>query len=226
VAALPAVPATLRVALLVEADTVAPCLTRFFVTYTGTAPSDAQLTTFNGAVASAWGSDIAPLVDTNSVLIQIESIDLTSSTSAVATTTESTAGTRSGTQLPAQLAMVTSYEIARRYRGGHPRGYWRAGITTDLGQPRAWATGFVTSFQSGVNSFFTAVLAATWSGAGTLTQSNVSYYEGFTPTPYPPSGRYKNVSKLRVGGPVVDTVTSRVARSSVGTQRRREAFVD
>lgn len=223
--ALPNVSKVLKVALSGTFSSGQVWLSRFYIGYTGTAPLVADLVTFNTAVATAYGADLKTLLPPVNVLTQIETIDLTSPTSAVAIDTVSVAGTRSGSPVPAQVCLVSSYEIARRYRGGHPRGYWPWGVQTDIASAGSWATAFTSACTTGLNSFFTALVAAGWSGAGTLSQKNVSYYSGFTVVTNPVTGRARNVPTLRVT-PLQDPVTSIVSRISYGTQRRREAFID
>lgn len=201
-------------------------LTRFYTQYTGTAPTNAQLTTFDASIATAYTANLRALCDAPCVLTQIESADLSSATGAVDTSAVSIAGTRAtANALPAQVCMVNSYEISRRYRGGHPRGYWRQGVPADLATDQTWAAAFISAVNTGMSAFYTAIAAAGWTAAGTLTHVNVSYYNGFTVVINPITGRARNVPTLRVS-PVIDTVSSVVARTSIGTQRRREAFVD
>ncbi len=224
--ALPDVPGVVRTALSGTFASGQVWLTRYYMHYTGTAPTNAQLATYDAAAVTAYGADLKSLVDSDRVLTQVESVDLTSPTSAVDITAASVAGSGSSTlELPAQIAVVTSYEIARRYRGGHPRGYWPFGATANILSPGQWTAAFVASALTGFNSYFSAIVGAGWTGAGTITHVNVSYYEGFTVVTSPTTGRARNVPTLR-GTPLVDTVNSVVVRQSFGTQRRREAFVD
>jgi hypothetical protein len=99
------------------------------------------------------------------------------------------------------------------------------GTPSDSSQPGQWNNAFVTAVQTGVTNFFTAVLGAGWTGAGTLTHVNVSYYSGFHVVTDPLTGRARNVPLVRVS-PVIDTVTTIVARASFGEQRRRNQFID
>jgi hypothetical protein len=200
-------------------------LTRFFTSYSGTAPTNADLQEFDADVGEAIDSNIKALTNNAYTFTQVESIDLTSPTAAIDTSAVSVQGTNSGTYISAQACMVVSYEIARRYRGGHPRGYWTPGATEELENPRFWETDYQAAYQSAIDSFFTSVAASGWSGAGTLTHVNVSYFAGFTVVTSPTTGRARNVPTPRVT-PVVDPVTSTIARSTVGTQRRREHFID
>lgn len=193
--------------------------------YTGTAPTAANLSTFNTAANTAWTGNLKGECGSEIVLTQIESTDLTSALGAQAVTGVSNAGNRSGGLIPSSACMVTSYEIARRYRGGHPRGYWPFGTDTDVSTELVWAGAFLTSINSSLPAFIAALVAAVWSGGGTLSQVNVSYYHGFTVVTDPVTGRARNKPTLRVS-PTIDAVTSIVARASIGTQRRRLSFVN
>jgi hypothetical protein len=199
-------------------------LTRFYTQYTGTAPVNADLASFDTAIDTAFNTNLKPLMNGDKTALQIESVDLTSPTAAVDIKSISRVGTRAGGVLPAQICVVQSYGIARRYRGGHPRGYWPFGSDSDLSVDDIWIAGSVTAFDNGLDAFFTAVAAAGWAGAGTLTHVNVSYFAGFTVVVSPTTGRARNVPTLR-GSPVVDPVTSTTVRASIGTQRRRAAFI-
>lgn len=199
-------------------------LTRHYIQYTGTAPTNAQLHTFDASVITAYTAQVNPLQDNQTELTQVASVDLTSATGAVDITSAALVGSRSGAFLPGQDCMVISYEIARRYRGGHPRGYWPMGVQADLLNTRLWSTTFTGSVLTAMNAYFAALIAAGWTGAGTLSQVNVSYYNGFTVVTNPITHRARNVPTVRVS-PTIDAVTSITPRQYVGTQRRREAFI-
>lgn len=223
--ALPNVANVIRVALGFDLENVPVALTRFYIAFTGTAPTVANLASFNSAINSAMTADLASLLNSSSIITSIESIDLTSSTGAVDTSVTAVDGTRTGTVLPADTSLVASYTIARRYRGGHPRGYWPLGTATDLASNRSWSSSFVTAGNTGLTNFFAAVLAGGWTGSGTLTHVNVSYFHGFTVVTNPLTGRARNVPTVRVT-PLQDVVTGIACKPSVGTQRRRLQFQD
>lgn len=223
--ALPDAPGVIRTALSGSIVGGGGWLVRHYIHYSGTAPTNAQLATFDGSVVSAYGTDLKGLAQPSWVLTQVESADLSSPTSAVDITAASVAGTRAGTGLDAQTCVVTSYKIARRYRGGHPRGYWPWGVSGDTSTVVDWSPTFVTTCTTQLNAYFTALLAAGWTGAGTLTHVNVSYFKGFTVVVNPITGRARNVPTLRVA-PTVDTVTGITVQPSIGTQRRRVGFID
>lgn len=201
--------------------TVHPNLqTRFYIKYTGTAPTVAQLQTFANSIVTAFGTNLAALTSVNITGVQVTCQDLSSSTGAVAISSTTSAGTRAGTEAPVQSAMGIRYNIARRYRGGKPKGFWPFGVQADQADVAHWSVAFANTCATNIGAFFTAILAAGWTGAGTLTQVNVSYFAGFTTvirTPF----RARNVPNLRQGGPITDLVTSYTSVTTMYSQRRR-----
>lgn len=221
--ALPDVPSVLRIQLT-GTKGANPWLTRFFLQYGGTAPTNTQLATFNAALLTTYNTNIKPLADNVTALLQIQTQDLTSPTAAVSVSAVSSTGTRGATGLTSESAVVVSYKIGRRYRGGHSRGYWPWGVQGDTATEHSWLAASVTAFGTGYAAFQTALAAAGWAGAGTIAQVGVSYYQGFTNVAGP-TGRMRPKSTIRGGGPVVDAVTSIQVQSFIGSQRRRIGFV-
>lgn len=195
-------------------------LTRFFISYTGSVPSAAELVTFAGAIATAYGTDVKAIVDEQTTLETVTVTDLSSDDGAQGEASPGTVGTLAGDFLDASACGLMGYEINRRYRGGHARGYWRVGVYADLANPQQWTPDVIAGFAGDISAFFSAVVGAGWSGAGTLIHVNVSFYEGFTVVVSPTTHRARNIPTLRVT-PQVDTVTSIVGRVNIGTQRRR-----
>lgn len=222
---LPSAAGCLRCALKWGLGDGTPALSRFFLHYSGTAPTNAQLNTFATAISTAYGTNLKSLMDTGGALLEIDVDDLSSSTGSVGVWTGAISGTRGSAFIGAGSALVESYKIARRYRGGHPRGYFPFGIQSDLSDRNTWKGTFTAACDTGFAAFFAAVNAAGWTGAGTIKQVNVSYYHGFTVVTNPVTGRARNVPTLR-GTPLVDDVTSLFTQASVGSQRRRDAFAD
>ena len=198
-------------------------ISRFFEHYSGTAPVNADLATMASTVFTAWGTNLKSLMDTGGALIEVDIIDLSSSTGAGGSSTGSTSGTRGASFIGASSCLVASYKIARRFRGGHARGYWPFGIQTDLNDRNTWKSTFTSAAKTGLDAFFTAVAAAGWGAAGTLTHISVSYYSGFTVVTNPITHRARNVPTLR-GTPLRDDVQTVVANAQVGSQRRRDAY--
>lgn len=216
----PDVPKTLRVAVSVVDDQARQLVSRFYISFTGSNPTAAQLNTFCTSVSSAWNTDLAALHANVLTLDEVTAVDLTSNIGAEGSSVATHAGTRGSAILPASIAFVVSYEILRRYRGGHPRGYWPFGVEGDLASEGTWLGTTVTAVEAAFIAFMAAVEAAGWSGAGTLTHSNVSFFEGFEAVENPVTHRYRNIPQLRIP-PLIDTVSSYIARATIGSQRRR-----
>jgi hypothetical protein len=199
-----------------------PFINRFHVHYTGTAPTSVELASFATTVLTAWGAALAGVSGTDRSFTGLEAIDLSTPTSAQAAVTGAVGGTMGGGILPASACVVMAGKVARRYRGGHPRLYLALGDDTVVDTTRLWDTAWLATVLTAWSGFITALEGAGWAGAGTLAPCNVSYYEGYHLVTYP-SLRSRDVPLLRVGGPVVDDITSWVTRVPIGSQRRRMA---
>lgn len=198
-----------------------PIANSFHVQYSGTAPTPTDLGTFANAIFEAWGTNMAAVQDTGTEIALVTCTDLSSPTAAVGVSTEDViAGSRTGTAVPADLAVVAKQAIARRYRGGHPKNFLRVGVLADLNDIKSWTSGFVTSVQSAWGTFMDTVLAAIWTGAGVLLEVAVSYFLGYTNFTEI-SGRVRAVPTPRTGGPLVDAVVGTIIDSALGSQRRR-----
>lgn len=217
--ALPDVPKTLRIALRMSLNEDTDLINRFFIEYLGTAPTSPQLDTYAASVSTAWGAHLKALMTSNGALEEVHIIDLSSSTAAIGDDGSHIAGTRAGLQLSAAACVVLKLQIARRYRGGHPRLYLPFGSAPDLSDAQRWGSTFLGNVVTGWTSFLTDITAAGWTSAGTLQPINVSYFQGFTNVTYP-SGRTKPVPTRRIT-PVKDLVLSHTTNPKVASQRRR-----
>lgn len=218
--ALPAAPGVLKVVMPVAMASDPTALSRIFIKYTGTAPTAAQLVTFADAVSTAWNTNLASLETSQDVFGPVFVEDLSSSTGAVGTGTTTHAGTRAGVSLPDGVCVNIQFQIARRYRGGKPKIFQHFGMGADLANNGTWGSVFIGAVSTGWTAFQAAVLAAVWTGGGTLSQVNVSYFSGFTVVTNPITHRARNVPTLR-GAPVIDTITGFAVEVGVASQRRR-----
>jgi hypothetical protein len=218
--ALPAVPSTIRVQWKGSQSVDLDIINRMYFQYSGSSPTAAQLNTMASTVATAWNSDMGSVTNSGYTLTEVIIEDLNSSTGAVGTATVSHGGPRGGNGSSLAQAMLVNFTLARRYRGGKPRIYLPPPASTDYNTPDAWTTGVITATTTAIQSFISGIIAAVWTGGGTLTQVNVSYYEGFTVFTGP-TGRARNIPKLRTGGPQVDAITSSAANIKPANQRRR-----
>ena len=224
---LPAQPSTLAVELKHTYSNDTDVQVKQFWQYAGTAPTDAELNTFSSAVEAAWASHVAPLSSSDVVLVEVVSTDLTSDTASRGTWTGSTAGSVGTAPLSAQDCFLQGFTVARRYRGGKPRSYWPLGVAADLLDPQHWTSGFLSSVETGLAAYATAIEGAGWSGAGSIVQVNVSYYNGFKIVGGPYPLRTRNIPLVRgsgaPAGPVIppDVITGATYSPLLATQRRR-----
>lgn len=217
---LPAAGAVIRVQLKATQAEDLDVLSRFYLGYSGPAPTDAQLNTFCTAVGTAWNSDLAAIHATNVTLVEVLAEDLSTLSAAVGLAVVAHAGTDASGALPSGAATLINFAIARRYRGGKPRIYLPAGASDKLYDGQKWQAAFVTAVNTAWAAFITACQAAPWSGATVTGQVNVSYYAGFASAQNPVTKRWRNYNLPRVT-PVVDSVVSIATSARIASQRRR-----
>lgn len=192
---------------------------RFYLKYTGSAPSSGDLTTLATDVSAAWGTHMAGQVSSAESLHGVTIVDLASYTGAEGVWTGTVAGVRTGSALPASACAVINHSITRRYRGGRPRTYFRCGVNGDLETNNTWTTSFTGLVLTGWQAFIAEILGES-PGDITLTDIvNISYYEGFTVFTSP-SGRARNIPTPRTT-PVLDNIVNSSVATKVGSQRRR-----
>lgn len=220
--ALPPVAGALRVRLLFTIGTKANQGIRYYLAWSGTAPTPEMLDTYGGDIVTAFSGAGRPqsVMNEQNELTGVILEDLTSDEAAVGEVGATVSGSVDSAALSADACVVQSLDISRRYRGGHPRTYWPLGSAADLVSNQAWSTTAVASFAAAIGAFATATQGITISGTNIGSQLNISYYQGFTPVLNPITGRYRNVPKLRVT-PAVDDISSFRIESYVGSQRRR-----
>ena len=190
------------------------------IQYSGTAPTNTDLSSFNTAVANAYANHLKSLTSDKWTMTEVMSTDLTSPTSAQAIDGFGVAGTASGF-LPADACAVISQFIGRRYRGGHAKQFWPLGVESNLLDPSNWNSTFLSAFNTAYGAYRADVQSGVWSGGGTLTPVMVSYYSGFTNVTYP-TGRMRAVPTRRTT-PLVDIVVNEAPRVTIGSQRRRQS---
>ena len=218
---LPAVPQTLQARMFWTMAGKLEQGIRLFLGFSGTSPTPTILNNLATLfLAQAVVAGFAGLTHSTNVLTGAHLVDLTSSTGAEGGVETSIAGTRTGGALPVDAAFVTSYEIARRYRGGHPRTAWPFGVDSDLTTPQAWKPASVTTFETAVRGFLAGVVGLTNGGTTISSHVSVSQYHGFTPVTSPTTGRVRNVPNPRTP-PLIQPVTAILGRDYVGSQRRR-----
>jgi len=192
---------------------------RFYLSYAGSAPTGANCTTLASDIATAFGTNLAPLMTPNYTLDEVDVLDIATDSGLSGQWNGTIDGTRSGTGLPVQVAANIEYGIARRYRGGKPRSFWPFGDEGDLADQAHFSGTAVTAFNDGIEAFFTAVQALSVGAVGALAHVNLSYYKGFTNVANS-SGRERAVPTYRATA-LVDTITGYSAKTVLGSQKRR-----
>ena len=196
--------------------------TALFWSYTGSAPSAANLNTLAGSVGSAWASDLASLLSNAGLLESVQCTDLASASGATGQSLTTHAGTRAGNPPTMAACAQINFSVARRYRGGKPKAFFPFGITTDMGTQFSWNSTFITAVNSGYASFQTAVNGLTAGPATLVAQQNVSYFSGSTSNPNSSKWGRRNIPAMR-GTPLVEPITAAGCRVKLGSQRRRIA---
>lgn len=194
--------------------------TRFYISYTSSAPTSTNLSAMAAEIGTLWGSHLSGLASTAVYLTTVTCADLSSSTGAVGLNDGDEEGSRAGSLYPSNVCTCIEYEIGRHYRGGKPRGFWPFGVQADAATSQTWSGAFLSSVNSNFGSFMAALLAYSGDSITKGNHVNVSYYNGVNPPVTLPSGRVKQSAKLRTT-PLVDAVTTHTARAIFGSQRRR-----
>jgi hypothetical protein len=192
---------------------------RFFLSYAGAAPTAGNCVTLAGDIAAAWETDIAPIVDENWALTEVDVLDIATEMGASGHWTGSNAGMDSGTGLPAQCAVNVEYDILRRYRGGKPRIFLPPGTASQTLDAGHWESSYITSVNTQMAAFFAAIAALSVGAVGALAHVNLSYYSGFKNVTNS-SGRERAVPQYRTAA-LVDPVTGYSCKGLIGSQRRR-----
>jgi len=219
--ALPDVPQVLKLRLHWQIGLDVSAVTILHWQYSGAAPTSTALHTFcanlNGATSAQWPG----MLDTDTKFLGCDIVDLTSPTSGVGGDSTSVIGTRSGDPLGASTAMLTTYSVSRRYRGGKPRSYYPFGTSSDLSTRNTWDTGVVSFYEGQLAVLYTAIDSAfTGAGITPVGQVNVSYYGPPNRTITGSTGRVRTISTVRAT-PLIDAVGNPLISDKVSSQRRR-----
>lgn len=183
----------------------------YYLTYAATTPADADLISIAGSLRTVWGSWLGLMVSTSVTLTQTEVWDVSRNPGAYGLNNVPLAATGAVGTGPANVSVVVSKKVARRYRGGHPRLYLPGiapSISTD-GRTILPAT--LTVFNNNVNSWFNAVNAITTASTGLCHLANVGYY--YTPV--------KNQPPVLRVTPIVEPIVGCVVNNRLDTQRGR-----
>lgn len=152
----------------------------YHVQYSGSAPSSGDCHSYLSTIASVIGTAYAAEMSVDNEYTGLEITDLTSDTGATSSLAQSVFGARSGDFNPANVAVVISQHINRRYRGGHPRKYlsWGSSGTFASGSTKDWDSGFITDCEAKFTTMLAGLIGVTEGGTTWATNVSVSYRSG------------------------------------------------
>jgi hypothetical protein len=195
---------------------------RFYLSYSGSAPTAGNAAALAGDIASAWASNLESLFTNNVALKEVDVLDIATYTGLSGQWTGTDTGSRSGTPPPIQCAMNVEFGIARRYRGGKPRIYLPCGADGDMNNAANWSSSFVSEVATKWTAFMTAVEALSIGSMGTLVHVNLSYYQGYR-SRETGGGQTTFAPKYRTGAALHDVVSSYAPKQLISSQRRRRS---
>lgn len=192
---------------------------RFYLSYSGSAPTAGNCSTLATDISTAFGSHLASLPTNNWSLTEVDVLDIATDTGLSGQWNGTVACSGGTVPLTKSTAINVEYDIARRYRGGKPRMFLPGGNQPELVDFSHWSSSFVTAVNTGIAAFFAEIEALTVGAMGTLAHVNLSYYKGFTNITNS-SGRERAVPTYRTVA-LHDNVEGYACKAEVGSQRRR-----
>lgn len=177
---LPATPQVIKFRLLGDADGQ-NIDNVFHAHYTGGAPSNADMQLLSDAVLSAFTTRLVPHLGVEYTVRECVAQDLTSSSGAGASSeTPAAGGDASGDKMPPSLALVVSWKIARRYRGGKPRTYLAPIRSDHFDTPVTFNSAYAATVSSAAASFRTDIATFTAGTTSLDALGCVSYFSAKT----------------------------------------------
>lgn len=163
----PIVPMVVKVEFLWSQSGV-PAANVLHAQYTGGPPAAADLEAIANLIAAAfWQDPIIADYPTTTTFVGVRLTDLNSDTGAEGEHAVGAPGDAVDGPLSAQACLMVNLDIARRYRGGHPRVYFPPCALGALATPNTWDSGVVSDF-NGAMVLLNAAFNAAGSGGTTL----------------------------------------------------------
>lgn len=192
---------------------------RLYFQYSGGPPTTTDLGSVATEVATAYTADLADLVHQDWTLDEIDVLDIATDSGNAATHDVSIVGGYTGAELTSNTAVNIEFGISRRYRGGKPRMFAPPPGQGALQNAGTYLVAFQNQWNSGIESFMTAVLGGSYGSITLQHHINLSYYAGFKNVTNS-SGRTRAAPTYRTTAKS-DIVTGYQTKQVVGSQRRR-----
>lgn len=152
----------------------------------GTGPTNATAAAIASAIASQWGTHMSPEQPAPTTLEEVQVTDLSSTTAGEGTWSGSIAGTRGDDSIPANAALLISYPVQVRYKGGHPRSYLYVLGNADFTGAEAWTAAATAEVLTHWNAFLTGCLGVGTGGTTLNGLVAIRYHGKFLPNSGPP----------------------------------------
>lgn len=187
-----------------------PFVNVFHFHYAGGTPSDADLLAWLGSTTTTPSMVhsffvLAQWFPASVIWTEFKVVDLSTSTGSAADVAVTIAGNQAGHGIGPQVCVLSSYKIARRYRGGHPRTYWPTFPLGKAASTRSWDPTWCNDLGGDIGNMFAAATLAKWTSSTGIQAVSLSYHSGHV---------------LRTT-PVVDAITGISVSPIWATQRRR-----
>jgi hypothetical protein len=221
---MPALPATpsgvVKIALGHSVEEDALVTSSHCLSYTGGAPTSADLEDIATSVSVTWAEYLAPMMTPDGYLGSVTVYDLANPATVEGVWSGSEEGTRTGALPSIATCALMQGHIDRRYRGSRPKLFLPYGVVADSEDINQWTGDFLTEMPEAWGDYITNLAV---DGAGSTVLGDpvgVSYYHGFTVVTSPTTGRARNVPTVR-DVPLVSDIISYTLRARFGSQRRR-----
>lgn len=143
-------------------------------------PASADLNVLAGLIKTNFASNILYSSSTTCIVTQCLIVDIGQAdfTGASGIDTVSTPGNGVGASLSAQIAVTISWQISRRYRGGHPRTYIPGILSSIIADNRSISQTAASQLQSHAETFRNYVNGLSMPSGGAIKLGQFSYYHG------------------------------------------------
>lgn len=180
----------------------------------GGLPSQSDVDGLAGSYATEWEAVMMPKVNGDITYTGTKITPLDNSGTNVGFHTSSAAGGKTGQTVPASAAVIASYGIGTRWRGGRPKTYYPAMGGQQLDTPSAWHQSDIDDYLAGLDTVSAYVDGLTVGSTAIGQQGCVSYVWTTDVDGVPTPGEIRDP-------PVFFPFTSLTLRLDIGSQRRR-----
>lgn len=160
---------------------------QLFYQYSGTAPSGSNLQTLAQVYMNAWTANVSSLCPSPIALASVVVTDMASNSGAQGSVSLSVPGTRGDDVIGSNTAMLISYPVTLRYRGGKPRSYLLVGGNADNQDGMNWHQAFVTECQTKWNAFIGSVIGSSAGSTSITSHCAVRRHGKYLPNGGPPN---------------------------------------